>query len=71
MSGRVKVGDRVRVRAGYATPIGYESGDADTVLKVLQSPAGGETRFSVVAIDKDRLAGAGMAFAEQEIEPDT
>jgi hypothetical protein len=70
MSGRLKVGDRVRVRTGNANPNGYEDGDVGRVLKVLTSPAGGETRFYVVAIVKDRLVGAGTAFAEGEIEPD-
>ncbi len=70
MSRPFKVGDRVRVRAENALLNGYHAGDSGRVLKVLTGPVVDDTRFYVVAIDKDRLVGAGMAFAEEEIEPD-
>ncbi len=69
MSGPAKVGDRVRVTAGNHVS-GYELGDRGTVLKSLENPAGGDTRFYVVAMDKDHIAGGGMAFAEGEVEAD-
>jgi hypothetical protein len=65
-----QVGDRVRVRAENSILNGYQAGDVGTVLKVLRNPVGGDRRFCVVAIDKDRLVGGGMAFAEEEIELD-
>ena len=69
MSGALKVGDRVRVTAGNFVS-GYQLGDKGTVLKSLENPAGGDTCFYVVAIDKDHIAGGGMAFAEREVEAD-
>jgi hypothetical protein len=49
---------------------GYRPGDRGTMLRLLENPVGGDTRFYVVAIDKDHLVGGGMAFAEDEIEAD-
>jgi CheY-like chemotaxis protein len=69
MSGTAKVGDRVRVTAGNHVS-GYQPGDTGTVLKLLENPARGDIRFYVVAMDKDHIAGGGMAFAEGEVEAD-
>jgi hypothetical protein len=69
MSRSLKVGDRVRVRAENHLH-GYQVGDVGTVLKVLKNPTGGDTHFYVVAMDKNHLVGGGMAFSEDEIEPD-
>jgi hypothetical protein len=69
MSGALKVGDRVRVTAGNLVS-GYHLGDTGTVLKSLENPAGGDTCFYVVAMDKDPIAGDGIAFAEGEVEAD-
>ena len=40
------------------------------MLKVLKNPTGGDNHFYVVAMDKNHLVGGGMAFSEEEIEPD-
>jgi hypothetical protein len=55
---------------GAAAHAGYQPGDKGTVLKVLANPAGGDTRFYAVAVDKNHLRGCGIVFADDEIEPD-
>ena len=70
MSEELKVGDRVRVRAENPPLHGYQVGDVGTVLKVLKNSTGGNEHFYVVAMDKNHLVGGGMAFSEDEIEPD-
>ena len=60
-----------RAREGRKpSPHGYQVGDMGAVLKVLKNPTGGDNNFYVVAMDKNHLVGGGMAFSEEEIEPD-
>ena len=70
MSEGLKVGDRVRVRAENPPLHGYQVGDVGTVLKVLKNPDGCDPPFYVVAMDKAPIVPGGMAFSEDEIEPD-
>jgi len=70
MSDALKVGDRLRVRAENPPMHGYQVGDRGTVWKVLKDPDGGDTHFYVVVMDKNHIVGGGMAFSEDEIEPD-
>ena len=70
MNEGLKVGDRVRVKADNPPLHGYQVGDVGTVLKVLKNSTGGNEHFYVVAMDKNHLVGGGMAFSEEEIEPD-
>jgi hypothetical protein len=69
MSDALKVGDRVHATVGNLVS-GYQPGDRGTVLKSLENPAGGDTCFYVVAMDRVHIPGGGMVFAEGEIEPD-
>ena len=70
MSEELRAGDRVRVKAEKPPLHGYQVGDLGTVLKVLKNPTGDDNHFFVVAMDKNHIVGGGMAFSEDEIEPD-
>ena len=67
MSDPLKVGERVRVKAGVRLPK-YSGGDKGAVSRGPQSSADGSTYYLVV-MDKDDPPEA-VIFKAEEIEPD-
>ena len=68
MSGALKVGDRVRVKAGRRIPK-YPAGEKSTVSRGPQTSASGTTYY-LVMMDKDGSEDATLFLAD-EIESDT
>jgi hypothetical protein len=67
MSATLKVGDRVRVKAGVQIPK-YPAGDKGTVSRGPQTSADG-TMYYLLMMDKDDPAEV-VIFKAEEIEPD-
>jgi hypothetical protein len=67
MSGALKVGDRVRVKAGVQIP-SYPAGEKGTVSRGPQTSADGTTYY-LLLMDRDAPAKT-VLFKADEIEPD-
>jgi hypothetical protein len=63
---QLKKGDRVRV-TGLSRMYGYHPGDKGTIVReAVRAPS--NTRYYLVAMDKDNHAHAGVVFNAEEIE---